>query len=212
MTNKLQQLVIDYKTTKHQKLLEEIFLLLDKLLIKKAKYIFYKQKFFKNYCVKRIYDEETKQYIDKQFTECFKLCDIGKVDYEDVLQELKIEVLRIIENYDIKKPFMTYLVSSIWKWRPDYIRNKQFVAELSNVEENENILDKSFIEKSSEEINTKQILKRFSNLTEQEEKYIKLKINHPEYNQSEIADILGVTQQRVSELKKNLRKKYSADL
>jgi len=40
----------------------------------------------------------------------------------DILQELWIEVMKIIQKYDPSKPFMNYFYSTLWRWRPSFNR------------------------------------------------------------------------------------------
>jgi RNA polymerase sigma factor (sigma-70 family) len=217
MNPQIQALVIEYKKTKQQSLINEIFKLLNTLLVKKAKNIFYHQKFPQHTYKKRILDNETGEYVEKEFVECFRLCDIKKIDFEDVLQELRLEIFRIIENYDITRQFYTYLISSLWKWRPECIRTKQFAVELSDIGsgemEDDELNNFENIGEETEPIPEKQnMMKNFEALTKQEKKLIKLKLSRPQLNQTQIAESLGVTQQRVSEILRNLRKKYKQPL
>lgn len=192
----LTNLVRKYKQTKSKKLLNQIFILVEKDIKKKATYIFYQQKF----------------RINKQLT---KLSQTNKIELEDIEQELRLEVLKLIEKYNARKPFENYFYSTLQYWFPEFIRinNKrenfgiQTESELINEGEEVTIFDNLTTEpiRPKEELN---LDKMFKNLTKQEKKLLNLMIKFPQFNQSELANRLGVTQQYISELLIEIKKKY----
>jgi RNA polymerase sigma factor (sigma-70 family) len=197
----LNKLIERYKKTKDKDLLTEIFLFLSPIIRQKATYIYY---------------EKTFNYHNKNF----KLSKINKLEFEDVLQELNVFVLELIDKYKSKMNFRKYLYSSIWNWRPSFIRTKQFISEIDDISEENLTYDESdnrgfdtilFINPEIKE-QEKNILKCFRRLSIQEKKLINFILKNSTMTQTQIADRLKVTQQRVSQILKNLRNKYNKGL
>ena len=187
----LNKLVIQYKKTKNSQILNQIFEILKNVIKKKAEFIFY-QKTFK-------------------FGKCeFRLINTKQIELNDVKQELNLEVLRIINNYNIKKPFEKYLFGCLWNWKPKFM-NKKFLQQYLNIHETDGnrgikideILGKP--EGDKEKINIDEM---FENLTKIEKKIINFLIKNSNLNQSQLAEKIGVTQQMISKIMKNVRKKY----
>jgi len=199
--NNLNELVKQYKKNKSSKILNEIFLIVDKQLQQKAKWIFYQQNF----------------NIEGKIC---KLNDVHKVDIDDIVQELRLTVLELIEKYNPKKPFENYLNHTLTHWFPEIMRKKDTRRDLGLVSQGElyneeteegiNIENFPIPEQTSQE--KPDIDEMFVNLTEREKKLLELMIEFPEKNQQELADIIGVTQQRIDQILKGLRKKYKKTL
>ena len=192
---KVEELAKQYKKTKKQELLNQIFIRLQNIIKKKADFIFYQKKFNCN-------------------GKIFRLNDIKKCELNDVLQELNLEVLRIIDNYDTKKPFKNYFFATLWDWRPSFIRTGTFFQEMNILnesnftkEDNENIFD-SFASQAPETL-LSNIEDSFKDLTKEEKKVLLLLDKNSHLNQSQIAQKLKVTQQRVSQIMQSLQKKYN---
>jgi RNA polymerase sigma factor (sigma-70 family) len=191
----LNELIKQYKKTKDHQLLNQIFEVLKNIIKKKAEFLFYQKTFkFGKYE--------------------FKLVDTKQVELNDVKQELNLELLRMIKDWKGKQPFENYLFASLWNWRPKFV-NKSLIQETFNIHEIDEDEDSKIDnipaepEEIKEDINIDEM---FSDLTEIEKKIIILLKDNPELNQSELADIIGVTQQRISELMTNIRKKYNKGL
>lgn len=213
---KINELAIQYKNTNDRIILNEIFKLLYDSIQEKTKYIFYKQDFVKNRYQIKIWNSSQKKYKSEKRVNTFKLCNSKKIEISDVEQELKLEILRIIRDYDVKLPFENYLNSSLINWRPSFIRKKNFMEVLSTINESELIneeeeesplnnlmsVDAQYPEEHTD------ILSQFGNLTKKEKILIQLISSHPEKNQTELAEIIGVTQQRIAQMKQILKNKY----
>jgi RNA polymerase sigma factor (sigma-70 family) len=208
----LNQLAKEYKKTASSIILNEIFKLLTDALHKKAQYVFYEQKFSKGKYDIEIFDKTTKQFQKEKRTETFRLCDTKKVEFVDVEQELNLKVMELLNKYDARKPFENYLFATLKNWRPTFIQNLNFTKGLNTVNESDladindkhSSLDEVVSVMPEEEIEIDDL---FANLTEEEKKFIELKKKFPHKNQTEIATILGVTQQRVSQILIDLKKK-----
>jgi uncharacterized membrane protein len=193
----LTNLVIQYKKTKNKKLIEEIFKELAKMIKDKARYV---------------YKHVTFKYKDFQF----KLCEVQQETLKDVEQDLALEILKMINRFDIKKDFNTYLLSSLWFWHPSFL-NRDFLNQLNNASltamtETDNEIEDKFAMKNlaiypklEEPINLDNL---FENLTEQERKLLKLLIENSELKQEELAKFLNLTQPRVCQMFENIQKKY----
>jgi len=218
--DKLTKLAKEYKKTKDSKICQEIFTLLDKTIKDKANYMFYKQKFIKDKNITytmEIFDKDSKTFKEKEIPSCFRLCDIKKFDLEDIIQELNLLILELLNNYDARRPFKNYLFYTLKVWKPYCIKDVNFIKRLDDTNESElpiideqevtlNILGSHI---SKEPIELEDL---FENLTEIEKKVINLKRVNPKINQSQIAKNIGVTQQRISQILTNLKKKCKYDL
>jgi len=195
MTN-LSELVKKYKETNDKKILNDIFYQLRNILKKKAQHVFYQKEF-------------------KIQKSSYKLIDTKLIDFEDVLSELNLLILKLINNYNIEQDFETYLFASIWNWRPDCIHNiksnknpAKFVGKVITMNEDENeidILDENSEYKVTNELNADEL---FENLTETEKKIINLLQDDHSLTQQQLSQIIGVTQQRISQLLIDIKKKY----
>ena len=190
----LNELVVEFKKTKNSQILNQIFTSLSKVIHEKSKYIFYQQKF------------SAKKYV-------FRLVDTKQVDIMDVEQELNLFTLELINRCDINKPFDKYFYSSIWLWKPKFI-NQDFVNSLRNVsdiklsdegDEYSLIDGVATFPKFDEPINLDDL---FDNLSDNERKILNILKDNPKTTQEKIAQVLGVTRERVSQIYVDIRKKY----
>jgi RNA polymerase sigma factor (sigma-70 family) len=196
----LTELVRQYKRTKSTILLGEIFGMLDKNLHKRAEYLFYQQKY----------------NIGHKWV---KLVDLKRMELDDVLQDLRVQILELISRYDVKKPFENYLFSTLQFWFPKCLRNRDSKTTLSALTESETThgdSDESIFNHLTvpavypeDEFNSKEY---FDDLSEMEKKVVDLFFEFPDKTQVEVAEILGVTQQRVAQLISNIRVKYNRPL
>jgi len=219
----LTQLAKQYKSTKDPNISNQIFKLLDNAIKQKASYVFYKQKFIKDrnkVHEMEIFDKESKSFKSKLVPSCFRLCDTKKIDLEDIIQECNLFILELLEKYNPKKPFENYLFSSLKDWRPECIRNYNFMQDVDTINEsnlpkleNTNLtLDNMLLkeaDKTEEELQEENIEMEdlFKKLTKKERNFLKTKKEYPDANQSQIAKIIGVTPQNISLILKSLKKK-----
>jgi hypothetical protein len=214
----LNELAIEYKKTKNKIILNQLFVLLQSLVKAKAKHTFYKRKFVKRMIDVEMLDNEGTQKIIQRLPQCFKLVDTHLLELEDVEQELNLEILSLLEKYDVSRPFDKFLYSSLWNWKPNFI-NKDFINQLGNVslsamteEDNENseLMNNFAVYPKFDE--TFDVCDMFSDLTELEEKLLNLLKVSPDANQTQLAKKLYVTQARVSQMLTEIRKKYRSGL
>lgn len=185
--NNLEKLVKNYKRKKDIYILDQIFKNLNNILNEKASYIFYKQTFFGK--------------------EEIKLCDTKQIELDDVKQELYLEVLRIINEYNIRLPFENYLYSNLKLWKPkfinaDFLKNfkTQSIYQTNDEGEEENLADNmSSPEPLNIEFNTP--------LTEKEQEIWELLQGDLHLSQEEIAEELSISQKSVSNLISSIKKK-----
>jgi len=210
-----------YKEIKDKKLLEEIFVYFRPLIRKKAKYI-YERKWYPlslyhkcKFCRQCIIEDKTEcKTCDK--CECikgfFNLRSYNLCDYMDVEQDLILEILRIIENYDISKSFYTYLYSCMFDWTPSFL-TKDFIKSIThkpfNKENNEGELEELPILDTKEEdflenIDMKDFIISCSDL---EKKYIRILLKEKGLKKVEIAKRFGISSARISQISKELEKK-----
>jgi RNA polymerase sigma factor (sigma-70 family) len=192
---KINELVKQYKKTKDSQVLNQIFEVLKNIIKTKSEFIFY-QKLFKF----------------GKFE--FRLVDTKQYELNDVKQELNLEVLRIIKDYNINEPFEPYFFASLWNWKPRFV-NKKLIQQLLNIHEVDEDEDSKVNNIPAEPVEIEDELnidEMFTNLTDIEKKIVILLKDNPELNQSQLAETIGVTQQRISELLVNIRKKYHKGL
>lgn len=194
MIKNLDELAKEYSQNKNKIILNKLFKAIKTLLDKKANFIYYKKLFkYKNYT--------------------FTLHQIKEIELTDIKQDLSLEVLKLLNRYDSNQSFEKYLISSLWNYAPSFI-NKKFCAFIENK-------SNSTIDADGNEINPVdaichidkeneiETIDLFENLTDLEKKLINFMLEFPDLTQSEIAKKLEVTQQRVSQLLFELRKKYT---
>lgn len=188
----LTELALEYKKTKQPLILGELFTRLEPMIKEKAQYIFYK-KVFKGNVV---------------------LAKTKLVELEDVEQELHLTVLRLLERYDTRKSFETYLYSTLWNIKLHNILNEDFYNQLKTVhseiseegEETSPLDNIAVLPKIEESIEIEHL---FTKLSGTEKKIIEILKLNPSANISEIATILKVTKQAVHLHFKSLRRKYN---
>lgn len=228
----LTELVKEYKQTKEQKLLDLIFEELRYTIKKKSKNIFFNKWYpYSLYhkcksCRECKKDEnislEEQKIICENCEKCscikgsFNLKKSGLCDYNDIKNDLVLEILRIIKNYNPEKDFNTYLFASLWEWYPSFL-NKNFIKSLQNKtlttvnsegEENEFEVEEepaqtALEEKEETAITIEQIYNVCKNDTERKT----LELLEKGLNQRQIAKELKVSYQYISLIIKELRKK-----
>jgi RNA polymerase sigma factor (sigma-70 family) len=152
--------------------------------------------------------------ICKECEECkcvkgfFNLKKSNLCEYEDVENDIWLEIMRTIENFDITKDFNTYLFSNLWEFIPSFI-TKNFVKSLLNKsltkvdsEGNETEMEIADEEEKDNQFDIETIIKLCK--TEQEKEIIQLLIKG--LKQKEIAEKLEVSEQYISKKLIKLRK------
>jgi len=192
MKNKdnLTKLVLEYQKTKNNNTLTEIFILLDKIIKEKAKYVFFVQTF-------KINRNE------------FRLVDTKKIELDDVMQELNLEIIEWINKWKPIAPFSHYLNQCLQgnKWKPRFI-NADFIKNLNTqsiYKEN----DEGDEENLADNIPTQEPIKiEFINpLTEKEQEVWELLQGNLNLSQEEIAKELDISQQTVSNIISSIKRK-----
>ena len=188
--DKLTKLVVEYKKKKDINLLTEIFMLLDKIIKEKAKYVFFVQTF-------KINRNE------------FRLVDTKKIELDDVMQELNLEIIEWINKWKPIAPFSHYLNQCLQgnKWKPRFI-NADFIKNLNTqsiYKEN----DEGDEENLADNIPTQEPIKiEFINpLTEKEQEVWELLQGNLNLSQEEIAKELDISQQTVSNIISSIKRK-----
>jgi RNA polymerase sigma factor (sigma-70 family) len=212
MNKELDLLAKEYVKNKDRNVLTKIFNILKYIIKKKAAYIYYVNIFHEGKIVgHQIMQPQNKKVPIHEFT--FKLSETGQVDLEDIEQELALEIIRILNKWNPKYPFDTYLFGALWQWLPKFARKNKFlkVFKLNSM----NIIDENGEEKSlidgipaTEIKNEENLIDLFENLTENEKKIIILYQENLNITQTEIAMALGITQSGVCRLLQGLKKKY----
>ena len=194
--NDLTNLIVEYKKTKSKQILNQIFDLLKSIIEKKAQYIYYRKYF------------HISLYHDNKKIGTFNLFKSRGCEYEDVEQDLNVKIMRIINNFNVKKDFRSYLFASLWNWMPSFV-TKNFVDNLNNknlypssaMVGNEmtinirNNIDKNYIKTK---IKIQDLSKKLHR--DIEKKVLFNLLNKKGLKQTEIAKKLGITQQRVSQI------------
>lgn len=225
----LTELVKEYKLTKNKTILNSIYLELKSTIVQKAKFIYYRKWYplnlyhFCKYCkhCTKLNNIPKKEHnlICKECEKCkcikgfFNLKKDNLCEYSDVENDIWLEVLRVIENFDITKNFNTYLFSCLWEFVPSFI-TKDFIKSLSNQsltqEDSQNnepqidIID----ENQKSEIYQDEILKICK--TKREREVINLFFENKTMTQEKAGKILNITHQAISlilhKLQNRLRK------
>jgi RNA polymerase sigma factor (sigma-70 family) len=232
----VELLVKQYKQTSDKAILDKIFAELKLLIHKKAKYIF-ERKYFPialyhlckrcRKCTKgkELADEQKKKVCCEICDDCtcvkgyFNLRQDNLCEYQDVENDLWVEILRIIKDYDITKDFSTYLISSIYEWRPSFL-TKDFVDSLRNtsltrtneegLEEEVDIADNDTKNQLLSRLTLREIASVIFKLNrnEIEHKIVHMLFRDNSLTQTEIAEQLCVSQQYISEVIHLLQKKF----
>lgn len=220
----LTELVKEYKQTKNSLMLNKIYKELFTTIQQKARYIYFAKwyplnlyhpcKFCRN-CIKlNNVPKAEHNEICKECEECkcvkgfFNLKKSNLCEYEDVENDIWLEIMRTIENFDITKDFNTYLFSNLWEFIPSFI-TKNFVKSLLNKsltkvdsEGNETEMEIADEEEKDNQFDIETIIKLCK--TEQEKEIIQLLIKG--LKQKEIAEKLEVSEQYISKKLIKLRK------
>jgi len=193
--DELTNLVIDYQETKAQAVLSAIFKLLEKTIKDKAKYI-YNTKYFP---ISHYYGASEKKGT-------FNLRKSNLCDIEDVRQELIVEVIRIINNFNPKlnKKFMRYLLSCVWNWRPAFI-TADFIGQITS--EKLYKINSEGEEELTEQLMPEDLNRKFIDIdlagieseltTPLEKKVLSVLLNSKGLTQVEIAKEAGVSKQMI---------------
>jgi RNA polymerase sigma factor (sigma-70 family) len=221
----LTNLVKEYKETKSEVKLNTILKTMHHIITKKAQYVFYRKYYPLSLYQKCKSCQECKLKKCKKCNKCrcekgaFNLAEKNLCDYMDVEQDLTMEILRLIENFDVRKNFETYLFSTLWNWRPSFL-NRDMIKQIhsqSLYEENEDgeykevelpAPDKKYAE--ALKVQLAEFLKVCNN--EIERKVILNLLSNKMLNQSEIAIKLGITRQAVSKIMLKLKKRIKKKL
>ena len=221
----LTSLVKEYKETKNKLLLDKIYLELQSTIKQKARFIYYAKwyplnlyhpcKYCRNCTKLNNIPKSEHNLICKNCQDCkcikgfFNLKKNNLCDYEDVENDLWLEILRTIENFDTTKDFNTYLFSNLWEFIPTFI-TKNFIKSLTNKSlikiDEEGNESESEREISEEETQTKQIdLDNILKLCKTKRKKEIVRLLAKGLKQEEIAKILKVSPQYISNVLKGLR-------
>jgi len=224
----LTPLVIEYKKNKDGKVLEKIYSELKDTISQKAKFIYYAKfyplnlyhpcKFCRNCNKLNNVPKSEHSIICKECSKCrcikgfFNLKKDGLCDYQDVENDIWLEILRTINNFDIKKDFNTYLFSNLWEFIPSFI-TKDFIKSLSHkslmhVDDEGNETQIEILEEQKE-IKSRPVMEDILKecKTEIEKKVCELYLINPKLSQEEIAENLGTYQKDISRIINRLRKR-----
>jgi hypothetical protein len=222
----LTNLVIQYKKNKDKLILDKIYLELKSTVKQKARYIFFakwypmnlyhKCKFCRNCDKLNDVPKREHNLICKECNLCkcikgfFNLKRNNLCEYEDIENDIWVEVLRIIVNFDVTKDFNVYLFSCLWEFAPTFI-TKDYIKSL---------LNKSLIKSNNEEIeidapeeieklnlSMEEILKVAE--TKREKEIINLFLNDRKMTQDKAGKILGITHQAISLVLYKLQKRIN---
>jgi len=224
----LTNLVKEYKQTKNKQIIEQIYAELKVTVQQKAKFIYYHKWYPMNlyhpckYCrnCNKLNDIPKSEYsiICKECNICkcikgfFNLKKDNLCEYQDVENDIWLEILRNINNFDITKDFNTYLFSCLWEFIPSFI-TKDFIKSLSHKsliqedeEGNETQID---IPEEQEETKPKPSIQEILKVckTDIERKICKLLLESPNLSQEELAEKLGTYQMDISRIINKLRKR-----
>jgi RNA polymerase sigma factor (sigma-70 family) len=221
-------LVKDYLKTKNHKLLQEIFALIEKPLFDKTRYIYYVERFYVGSYRAEEFNKKTKKFQTIEKQRYIRLQDTHEIEFEDVLQSLKLYVIQLFSKWEQKVPFEHYLMNSLKHWKPTEVRSSAFKKEILTLSDTESTSDdgysefntKCIVEPEQRNFNkiederylVKNIEKCFKKLNHDELRVIQLLKENSNLKQTQIADIIGVTPQRINQIFKNLRKKYKGTL
>jgi RNA polymerase sigma factor (sigma-70 family) len=240
----LEQLVKDYKINKSDTTFNQIYKILLPIVKRKTTYIYYKKLYHYNLynpcseckrCMKL--NKVPKSEYNMTCKECeictcnplergfFNLYEQGLCRWEEVFNDLWIRVTKIIDNYDINKPFITYLIATLWEWRPSFL-TKKFIKSITTnkpltyinddgdtdeeeisgeegQEMNTNVIDESSEEKSRPVL--QDIFKECK--TENEVKICKFYLENQNITEEELGQKLKMTKQNISLILHRLRKR-----
>ena len=224
----LTSLVQEYKQNKNKIILDRIFLELKHTVKQKSKFLYYQKWYPLSLYHKCKYCRNCNKLINtpkREHNLICKECDICKCvkgffnlrndnlcELEDIENDIWLEILRIIENYDITKDFNVYLFSCLWDFIPTFI-TKDFLKSLTNKsltqsdeEGNETQID---IPENKEDENSKITMQEILKLcqTDLERKICELYLANPKLSQVALAKKLGTYQKCISRVLNDLRKR-----
>lgn len=223
----LTSLVLDYKQKKDKTILDKIFFELKTIMKQKAKFIYYHKWYPLNLyhsCIfcrncKKLNNVPKREHniICKDCDKCkcikgfFNLKKDGLCDLEDVENDIWLEVLRVIDNFNSEKDFNIYLFSCLWEFIPSFI-TKNFVKSLlhkslTKIDEEGNETEIEILDESKEKpkLSIEEILKVCK--TKKEKELINLFISDKSMNQQKAGEIMGKSQQSISLILNRLQKK-----
>jgi RNA polymerase sigma factor (sigma-70 family) len=232
---KINELIVNYKQTKNQKNLEEIFKLLQSTLKNKIKFVYFNKWYSFNIYIKCKYCQNCKHNKELQdrlkemkrrelCEECndcicskgyFNLKKNNLCEYKDVEQDLNLEILKLIDSFDVEiGDFNSYLFSSLWDWRPSFItldfvesinHNSLFKMDEAGEEQDLNVEDKKSQEKIKSNLNIEDILNKCETVVEKN--ICELLLENPNLSQDDLAKKLGTYKMDISRIIKKLRKR-----
>jgi RNA polymerase sigma factor (sigma-70 family) len=218
-------LIIQYKQNKNKLLLDKIYAELKSTVQQKAKFIFFAKWYPMNLYHKCKYCRNCDKLNNVPKSEhnlICKECDICKCvkgyfnlkkdnlcEYEDVENDIWLEILRTVENFDTTKDFNTYVFSCLWEFVPSFI-TKDFIKSLSHKsltqqdeEGNETEMDIPDEPEESSSLNLDQLYKMCRTKTER--KVIDLLLKG--HKQIHIANELNVSEPYISQIIAQLKRK-----
>jgi len=219
------ELVREYKKTNSPALMNKIYQELNPLVQTKASFIFYRKYYplsLYNLCYPCQKCDNKLESNCKTCKKCtcitgtFNLSKTGLCEVEDVENDLWIEILRIIKNYDVTKDFDTYLYSCIWNVIPSFLtmdfikslQHKSLDIPLGDFKDYENEEDRTPTDCTSDSLLEKKFNLEviFDSCKTEIEKNV-LKAISAGYNQREIAEQLKVTPAYISMLIKDVKER-----
>jgi len=210
---KVEQFIKEYKKTRDKKTLDKIFDLLRPTIVSKAKFIFYK-KFYPLSLYNKCYQCRICKY---QKTEKCKNCDKCNCirgsfnlkkshlcEYQDVENNLWVDLLRMIETYDSIRSWNSYFYTSLWHWQPTFL-TQNFIKSLlnSSLTTTQHLAEKENINKEleifGESEDAKKLCKQIEEILSKQEKQIfSILLSKNRLTEEEIAKKIGKSQQYVS--------------
>ena len=138
----------------------------------------------------------------------FNLKKENVCEYEDVENDLWLEIMRIVEHYDNERDFNTYLFACLWEWMPSFL-TKDFIESISHksmtitdADDNE-----SELEIESPTVDSRLSIEEILSVCKTEkEKQIVIKLMSGESRQK-IAKELNITRSYISLISKELQKR-----
>lgn len=247
MKNKeqLEQLIKAYKTKKTDIIFNQIYKILLSTIKQKTNFIYYHKWYpFNLYnpchkcrtCTKlNAIPKSEHNLICRECKVCkcksiergfFNLNKNGVCEYKDVLNDLWMEIVRIIDNYDMAQEFNKYLFATLWEWIPSFL-TKEFIKSISdrpliytNEEGNEREefgeegeIGKEKIDKEKQ-AKTQEKIKQILDVcySKREKELVNLFLTDKRMTQEKASQILGISQPAICLILKTLQKRLKIDL
>jgi len=214
----ITNLVIQYKQSKNKQIMDKIYLELKTTIRQKTQFIYYAKWYPMNlyhkckYCrnCDKLNNVPKSEYsiICKDCHTCkcikgfFNLRKNNLCDPEDVENDIWVEIMRVIENFDITKDFNSYLFSCLWEFVPSFI-TKDFIKSLSHKSlsqqdegGNEYEIDMPVEEEIEPIISSEDILKVCE--TDREKEVVNLFLNDKKMTQEKAGKKLKISHQAIS--------------